>query len=41
VYKELAEARDWQPWLTAAKVVLPPPGLGARARGLQRRARRP
>ncbi len=29
MYKELAEARDWQPWLTAAKVVLPPGRPGA------------
>jgi len=29
VYKELAAARDWQPWLTAAKVVLPPGRPGA------------
>ena len=24
VYSELAEARGWQPWLSAAKVLLPP-----------------
>lgn len=29
VYKELAECRGWQPWLTAAKVLLPPGNHGA------------